>query len=189
MTDIDARKARLDEPHVRPLMDLVRAMRARGLSVPNVDPDDGGVNARVLFYLETPSPQAVNSGFVSRENPDYSAKNIGSELSSAGFARSDVLLWNVVPHCVSSADQNRNVTIAQIRGSISDSQTFVDSLPNLAVAVFCGRQAQRAVPLLHFLPKVCVLSTYHPGAQAYNHTKYRTHIRATFEQAHRLISS
>jgi hypothetical protein len=52
---------------------------------------------------------------VSRDNPDPSAKNIGEVLDAAGFARSDVLLWNVVPYCVSTETQNRNATAAHIR--------------------------------------------------------------------------
>jgi hypothetical protein len=32
---------RLSEPHVRPLMDVVRDLRARGFVVPNVDPTMG----------------------------------------------------------------------------------------------------------------------------------------------------
>jgi hypothetical protein len=38
----DTREDRLNDPHVRPLMDLVRDLRNRGLDVPNVDPNDGG---------------------------------------------------------------------------------------------------------------------------------------------------
>jgi hypothetical protein len=86
------REDRLDDPHVRPLMDVVRELRAHGRKVPNVDPNDGGVDARILVLLETPGPQAVVSGFVSRDNPDPSAKNIGKVLDAAQFARSDVLL-------------------------------------------------------------------------------------------------
>jgi hypothetical protein len=49
---MDLRLERLDEPHVRPLMALIERMRASGLKVPNADPNDGGVDARVLVLLE-----------------------------------------------------------------------------------------------------------------------------------------
>src|SRR5262245_33198532 len=65
---LDTREDRLNDPHVRPLMELVRYLRSRGLDVPNVDPNDGGVNAQVLILLETPGPKAVASRFVSRDN-------------------------------------------------------------------------------------------------------------------------
>src|SRR3982074_2124679 len=58
--------------------------------------------------------RAVVSGFVSRDNPDPSAKNMGKVLDAAGFARWDVFLWNVVPYCVSTETQNRNATAAHI---------------------------------------------------------------------------
>lgn len=186
---MDTRESRLTSPHIKPLMDQVRRIRERGLDAPNIDPNDGGVNARVLFLLETPGPKAVGSGFVSRDNPDPSARNMGRVLDDAGFLRSDVLLWNVVPYCVSSLDKNRNVTLRQIRESAPDTQAFIDMLPNLIVVVFCGGKAQRARPFLHFPPAVLVLSTFHPGAQSYNHGRCRDAIHATFKAAHDLISN
>jgi hypothetical protein len=78
---LDPREARLIEPHVRPLMDLVRKLRKQLADnaktngdleppgVPNVDPIDGGVKARALFLLATPGRRAVGSGFVSQDNP------------------------------------------------------------------------------------------------------------------------
>lgn len=186
---MDSREARLGEPHVRPLMDLVRDLRSRGFCTPNVDPDDGGVNARALFLLETPGPRAVGSGFVSRKNPDPSAENMGRALDDAGFARSDVLIWNVVPYCLSTPNKNLNATVAQIHNAIPDTQAFVDILPNLNVVVFCGRRSQKAMDLLHFPSTVKVLKTYHPGRRAYGRLAYRSDIHATFKEAHRIISS
>jgi hypothetical protein len=81
----DPREAQLHDPHVLPLMNVVRDLRAQGLIVPNVDPNDGGVNARVLVLLETPGPKAVASGFVSRDNPDPTARNLGLVLDEAGL--------------------------------------------------------------------------------------------------------
>lgn len=54
---IAARRARIDEPHVQALNNLVREFRrARPhLTVPWFDPADGGVNARVLLLLEIPT--------------------------------------------------------------------------------------------------------------------------------------
>jgi hypothetical protein len=168
-------------------MDVVRDLRVRGLVVPNVDPNDGGVDARILVLLETPGPRAVVSGFVSRDNPDPSAKNIGKALDAAGFARSDVLLWNAVPYCVSTETANRNATAAQIREAIPACQAFIDCLPNLIAVVFCGRSAQRAQKSLRLPPGVLAFCTFHPGAQAFNNPRCRADIHETFEKARRLF--
>jgi hypothetical protein len=138
--------------------------------------------------LETPGPRAVASRFVSRDNPDPSARNIGKALDDAHLARSDVVLWNVVPHCVSSAEQNRNATASQIRGAIPDCQAFLDTLPRLAVVVFCGHSARRAIRFLWLPAHVSVLRTFHPGAQAYNHAHCRVDIHETFKRARRLMA-
>jgi uracil-DNA glycosylase len=177
------REDRLNEPHVAPLMDVVRDLRARGLVVPNVDPTDGGIDARILVLLETPGPRAVESGFVSRDNPDPSAKNIGKVLDAAGFARSDILLWNVVPYCVST----KTPTAAHIREAIPASQAFIDRLQKLVAVVFCGRSAQRAQKSLRLPPGVVAFCTFHPGAQAFNNPRCRADINETFQIARRLL--
>jgi uracil-DNA glycosylase len=182
---MDPRLARLSEPHVRPLMVLIEGLRARGLEVPNVDPDDGGQKARVLFFLETPGPRAVESYFVSRCNEDQSAKNMRRALDDAKLSRGDVLLWNVVPHCISTIGKNRNATKAQVREAIPDTQAFIDTLPNLRVVVFCGRKAQQAMKYLRLPLGGVALCTYHPGSQSYSH--HREEIHETFRAASRLL--
>jgi uracil-DNA glycosylase len=67
------RAAKLTEPHVAPLTAFVEALRAEmgpGVGLPHFDPLDGGVEAEVLYLLEAPGPRAVESGFISRNNPD-----------------------------------------------------------------------------------------------------------------------
>jgi uracil-DNA glycosylase len=183
----DPRLVRLEEPHVRPLMELVNRLRATGRQVPNFDPNDGGVNARALFLLETPGPKAVATDFVSRDNPDPSAKNMGAALDQADLRRSDVVLWNVVPYCVSTADKNQQATAAQVRASAADTQAVIDRLPRLRVVVFCGRKAQLAIPYLRLKPGVEWRFTYHTGAQAYNH--HREEIHDTFREVARLLNA
>ena len=186
---LDTREDRLNDPHVGPLMGLVRDLRSRGLDVPNVDPNDGGVNAKVLILLETPGPKAVTSRFVSRDNSHPSARNLGRVLDDARLARADVVLWNVVPQCVSTTEQNRNVCAADVRDALPALQAFIDQLPKLAVVVFCGRSSQRASNHVELPSRVQVLKTFHPGGMAYNRPTYRADIHATFEKARRLIAS
>lgn len=44
--------------------------------LPCFDPYDGGIHAKALFLLEAPGPKAVSSTFISRNNPDPTARNI-----------------------------------------------------------------------------------------------------------------
>jgi hypothetical protein len=85
---------------------LIKGLRVRGLTVPNIDPNDGGLNARALFLLETPGPMGVKFGFVSRDNPSPASRNMVSAFESAGLLRNQTLLWNVVPYYISTVDKN-----------------------------------------------------------------------------------
>ena len=69
------RRALLALPHMAPLAAYVAGLRRPGIEVPDFDPLDGGTEARVLFLLEKPGPQAAPSrtvredaGFISRDN-------------------------------------------------------------------------------------------------------------------------
>jgi hypothetical protein len=176
----------LNQQHVLPLMDFVRRLRAQGLSMPSVDPKDGGIFAKALFLQETPGPKAVGTQFVSQDNPDPTARNMKRTLCETGFLRSDVVLWNVVPYYVSTIDQNRNPTVAQIKNAIGYTQAFVDELKNLRVVVYCGRNAQRAEKYLRFPVGVHQLKTFHLAARSYSHLRCRNDIQATFKQAYDL---
>jgi len=72
------RAGMLSLPHMLPLRDFVESLRNEmgpEYEIPHFDPLDGGINAQVLFLLEAPGSKAVASGFVSRHNPDETAKN------------------------------------------------------------------------------------------------------------------
>jgi hypothetical protein len=178
-----------EPPHVRPLMDFIRYLRAQGLAVPSVDPKDGGIFAKALFLLESPGPKAVGTQFISQDNPDWSARNMKRTLAESGFHRSDVVLWNVVPYCVSTIDRNRNATAAQITQAVPYTQAFIDKLENLRAVVYCGRRAQIAQRHLKLPSSVYELITFHPGPQAFNQPRCRDDIRTTFKKAYELILS
>jgi len=179
----DERLQKLEQPHVAPLNAFIRGLRERGLNVPNIDPHDGGIEALALFLLESPGPKAVGSAFISRNNPDPSARNMSRALEDVGLSRRETVLWNVVPHCISTAEQNRNASVSDIAASAPDTQAFIDLLPCLKAVVFCGRRAQVAIPHLRWRNGVRVFSTFHPGAMAYNRQHLREHIHQTFRDA------
>lgn len=178
----DPRFTRLSEPHLLPLTRWVELLRTEGLEVPDFDPEDGGVHARALFLLESPGPRAVQTRFVSRDNPDPSARNMAAALDLAGFGRSDTILWNVVPYCVSTRERNQNATMQQIRAAAPLTQALVDMLANLKAVTFCGRRAQVMLPLLKFGTGVRVFSTFHPGAQSFNRERCRNDVLSTFRE-------
>lgn len=79
---VAAKMARIREPHVAPLNELAdRVADAEGLhrgEVPYVDPDTGGINARMLVLLDNPSTKAEStsgSGLFSLDNNDRTARN------------------------------------------------------------------------------------------------------------------
>ena len=111
----------LTQTHVKPLFDLaasIRAERGTECHIPDFDPYDGGVNARVLFLLEALGPKAagtkVSSGFVSSNNPDPTARNLWHLIYEAGILRSETLIWNIVPWYVGTGKCIRPVNAADI---------------------------------------------------------------------------
>lgn len=179
----ERRRAMLDLPRMKNLTSFAEKLRKRRprLEVPDFDPCDGGVEAQALFFLDTPGREAAKSGFVSSNNPDQTAKNMGKAWKQAGLKRCHVLLWNVVPHCLSTES-----TKAQVREAIPDTQALIGRLGNLKVVVFCGLKAQWAKKDLRLPPGVVALCTYHTGGRAY-HGHYREDIHDTFRTASQLL--
>ncbi len=90
----------LHSEHVGPLTAFVgeiRRQRSLGDEVPFFDRATAGLHARALFLLEAPGRKAVVSGFVSRNNPDETAKNSFELHQEAGFDRKLTALSNIVP--------------------------------------------------------------------------------------------
>lgn len=74
-------------PHVAPVNSFVERIRAeRGQYVPYVNPDSGGVLARVLFVLESPArPASHGSGILSADNDDGTTANIWAAYRESGL--------------------------------------------------------------------------------------------------------
>lgn len=185
---MDDRLALLGGSHVAPIMVLIYEIRQRGLNVPNVDPAGAGVDARLLVLLESPGPQAVNSDFVSCNNPDPSARNLTKTINLSRFPQDEILIWNVVPQCISTKAKNINATSSDIRNASEDTNKLIDLLQSLKVIIFCGRKAQSARKFLRIPTHVKVLETFHPGAMSYNHKDKQEHIHKTFREAREIIT-
>lgn len=181
---MDDRLSRLSERHVRQLTKQIDDMRSPVRSVPNIDPNDGGTDARALFFLETPGPQAVN-GYVSRDNCDPTAKNFLGACSEAGLDRKQTALWNVFPFCLPAG--RRNPKTSEILSCISHTQAFINAFHELDVVVFCGNSAKKAMPRLN-CGKAIVLDTFHTGDQSYRVLYQRAHIEMTFHFAAAILN-
>ena len=161
-----ARRALIEADHIAPIRALVRRIAAeRAAPVPDPDPLDGGVGARLLLLLETPGPAIVRTGFVSRDNATGTAANLFRFLAEAGIARADTVVWNVVPWVIHAEGAlNRAPQRAELRAAEPYLAPFLDLLPDLAVAVLAGRfagEAQGAITRLR--PGLPVIGVPHPS--------------------------
>ena len=147
-----ARRAMLDLPHIAPLTRFAADLRIRhNIEVPDFDPLDGGIRARILFLKEKPGPMTsasrsgrVGSGFISRDNDDPTAEATFRFMSAAGIPREDTLMWNVVP----GWNGTRKITRQELIDGVAEVRNLMSLLPDIEVVVLVGKKAARAEPLL-----------------------------------------
>jgi G:T/U-mismatch repair DNA glycosylase len=133
--------------------------------VPDFDPCDGGINARMLFLFEKPGPMTDSangkrggSGFISRDNDDRSAEATGRFMAEAGIPRSATILWNTIPWW----DGAIKFTSAQTQTGLAELPTLLKLLPLVRTVVLVGRTAQRASNSLRDVGLAVFLSA-HPS--------------------------
>jgi uracil-DNA glycosylase len=148
------RRAMLSLPHVAPLTAYAAKLRLRdSVEVPELDPLDGGVDARVLFLAEKPGRMTADgskfgarsgSGFISRNNDDPSAEATIDFMHKAGIPRKLTVAWNVIPWW----NGTRKVTGAELRDGVACVRELISMLPRLSAVVMVGQKAARARPYL-----------------------------------------
>jgi len=168
-----AKQARWWEPHVAPINDLAREMAAAtDRPVPLADPDGGGVAARVLLLLETPSRAgAYGSGMTSIDNDDTAAANLCRALAEVDLDRRSVLMWNAVQWYLGTTDKIRSPTPAEVAAGRAWLLRLVDLVTRLRVVVCLGHAAAAATaPLAAELQTrgLAILSAPHPSQRVYN---------------------
>jgi len=150
LADCDERQRRLDmihEPRVKPLTVFVHRIRAAESPeqrVPYFDPLDGGIEAEALFLLEAPGPRAVDSGFVSRDNPDVTARNMRLMSLEAGIDRTRTVLWNIVPWYVGSKQKIRPAMVGDVKTAKPYLERLLPLLERLRVVALVGKKALMA---------------------------------------------
>jgi uracil-DNA glycosylase len=174
--DPEARQLRLTElheAHIAPLTSFVESLRAEagpGAAIPYFDPWDGGVEAQILFLLEAPGAKAKGSGFVSRNNPDETAKNLFELCRKAELHRKKTVIWNAVPWYIGTGARIRAATPSDLEAGLRPLSRILDLLPNLQAVVFLGRKAEKARPEIERLrPKLSLFVCPHPSPMFVNH--------------------
>lgn len=158
-THLAERNRMLSEDHFAPLSAYVADLRHRtGLHVPHFDPMDGGTNAEILFLLQKPGSKADGSGFISRNNPDPTARNTFELMEEAGIDRKHTILWNVIP----AWNGTRKVTSQERRDGIGELRNLLSLLPNLRAIVLVGNNARKARKLVDGLG-LPVFESAHPS--------------------------
>lgn len=167
-----ARAPQLSQPHMAALSDFVERMRkAKGPDyvIPHFDPLDGGSNAQVLFLMEAPGPKASASGFVSRNNPDETAKNVFLLNQEAGIERRRTVIWNAVPWYIGSGGKIRPAKREDVHEADVWLKELLETLQRLRIVVFVGqkaRYAQRVVQVVR--PDVLPMTMPHPSPMFVN---------------------
>lgn len=175
LRDEAAQKQRLSqraEPHVSSLAEFVRGLRNKmgpEVSIPYFDPWDGGVEAEVLFLLEAPGPKARNSGFISMNNPDGTAKNFFELIHAANIDRRRIALWNTVPWYIGSGDKIRPASTSDIVSGVESLADLLRLLPRLRVVVLVGAKAKKIEKHIQSIaPDLEVFSSPHPSPMFVN---------------------
>ncbi|WP_156678197.1 uracil-DNA glycosylase [Sphingomonas profundi] len=175
-----------------PLATFRRAIAATGRRVPDFDPRDGGVAARLILLLETPGPGGDGPRLVSRDNPTGTARNLTRFLAEASISRADTMLWNAVPWIVHAPGaRNRPLRRGEIREGLAMLPPLVALLPRLRVAVLAGAVAAEAAPVIaRERPTVAVLRMPHPSpTYVCTSPQVAARIRQTLAEAARLLAT
>ncbi len=156
----------LGAPHARALAAYAEQLRREtGAYVPDIDPRDGGTEARVLLLLETPGPAIRETGFVSRDNPTPTARNLRRFAGEAALDRRETVIWNTVPWTIHAvAARNRAPRMAEIRAGLALLPGVLALLPRLRCAILAGRVAGLARDAIgHARPDLAIIAVPHPS--------------------------
>ncbi|WP_458071113.1 uracil-DNA glycosylase [Rhodanobacter sp. BL-MT-08] len=161
------RLQQINESHIAPLTAFVETLRMEAgpdASIPYFDPWDGGVEAKILFLLEAPGPKAVGSGFISRNNPEETAKNFFELSTEAQIPRKETVIWNSVPWYIGTGTKIRAATPSDLEAGLRPLPRLLELLPKLQAVVFVGKKAERARAQVEKLrPELRLLTCPHPS--------------------------
>ena len=151
-------------------VDRIRAEQQLTREVPDFDPNNGNETAKYLFVLEAPGPKAVETGLVSFDNPDQTAKNFRDQLEKAQINRSDIVVWNIVPWYVGNEEKTQIRAVQRDEISVGSEylRQLLKLLPELRCIVLVGGAARKAHVALSSATAVRIISCHHPSPRAMN---------------------
>ena len=137
----------------------------------------------MLFVLEAPGPKAIATGFVSRDNPDLTARNLKTYMAEAGIDRNRSLIWNIVPWYLGDGKTIRAASAVDIRAGSVFLERLLGLLPHLKVIVLVGRKAQAASEKGRLTTLLPVYRSAHPSPQwVHRHPDNGEKIREVFRE-------
>jgi uracil-DNA glycosylase len=171
ISEQERRKGLLRLPHMQPLVKYLRRIQERagsGRSMPDFDPCDGGIFAKFLFLLEAPGPRAVGSSFISRNNPDQTAKNMNLLLQAAKLPRASTLLWNIVPWYIGEGKKIRGARKIDVAEALPYLSELIGLLPELKATILVGKPAGSAAESIQAITKTPLFFAPHPSPKVFN---------------------
>jgi len=172
---------------INQLVDTLRRERGDDESIPYVDPDSGGVEARVLLLMQDPGPKASaitgGSGFLSWDNDDDSADRICQALAAADLGWTELVPWNTIPWwtggSVKSPDKQRGIAVLRSR--------LLPLLPQATAVVTLGKVAHQGWESIRLGLGLRHFRTFHTSGRGITNGGQQTaaeglaHVRRTFE--------
>ena len=151
-------------------VDRIRSENQLGREIPDFDPGNGNEIAKYLFVLEAPGPKAVETGYISFENPDQTARNFREQLEVAQISRDEIVIWNIVPWYVGNEARTQIRRVQRDETALGTQYLLqlVKLLPNLRCIVLVGGAARRAHVPLSAATTARILSCHHPSPRAMN---------------------
>lgn len=150
---------------------IAQIRRDRGLhrEVPGFDPQNGNEQAWLLL-LEAPGPKAVQSSYVSLDNPDPTARNLKKQLAAAGIGQSDIAIWNIVPWYIGNTAGTgiRAASSPDVLAGIGYLPSLLSAMPKLRCIALVGSAARQAHTFLSRTTPVRIVSCHHPSARVLN---------------------
>jgi len=148
-------------------VDELREAKGEGFYIPYFDPHDAGIYAKSLFLLEAPGPKTKDSGFISRNNNDLTAKYMFELHNEANLNRNDAVLWNIVPWFISNEGKIRPPKKAEVEDGYHQLLILIKMMPDLRCIVLVGKHAQEIEPWLvgNTDINLKVFKTPHPSPQ------------------------